>query len=285
MWGCWRFPWRRQWWGTHDPLRTLSQHPLCGVCVHQAGAGCHSLSPLLLMAHCWWWRSPHIPLHPPLLLTLLHDWSIDLLTGCLSVCVMQRAPPLRDVSLAPVAASAGWWRHFPPALAGTGNWERRRGSWDYRQRWHRRRGCLGRQGARREAGEGSSPRTEVGSEAGRLTGRRRETPRRRSCPGWDVWEAPWSLKREKERWMNEMERLQTTLERWCEISETGIGIWNMNQGFASFLPKSARRDCRPKCMVRLLACFPVFNTTSSWPTSHRSNPERVESLHHHKLQV
>lgn len=38
------------------------------------------------------------------------------------------------------------------------------------------------------------------------------------------------------------------------------------------LPNSANRDWRAKCNVRRLANLPVFNTTSSWPTSHKSNP-------------
>lgn len=44
------------------------------------------------------------------------------------------------------------------------------------------------------------------------------------------------------------------------------------------LPNSASRDWRAKCNVRRLANLPVFNTTSSWPTSHKSNPvhERQE---------
>lgn len=67
------------------------------------------------------------------------------------------------------------------------------------------------------------------------------------------------------------------LQRWeCEISAEAILIKSSDNTKAkthwAALPKSASKDCRAKCMVLLVACFPVFRMTSSWPTSQRSKP-------------
>lgn len=59
----------------------------------------------------------------------------------------------------------------------------------------------------------------------------------------------------------------------------------MDMSKSIYLPNSANRDWRAKCKVRRLASLPVFSATSSWPTSHKSNPAHTQKDNSSNLDI
>lgn len=99
------------------------------------------------------------------------------------------------------------------------------------------------------------------------TGLKLKTRGKMSCPDSGAWAVLWSLKTKKIEGINVKKQKQTASTFWVSLTQD-----IQHEKTKTNLPNSASRDWRAKCKVRRLASLPVFSTTSSWPTSHKSNP-------------